>query len=165
MKDEVQEHVIDKLKSQPTASLFRRQFAVSRTLQRARLHSTAAGYYEVYLNGKKVSDRLMDPGQTDYDERILYNTGRSNERCRQGGQTPLPYTWEVAGTTRKSHSLNRTRICQYGQPGFIAQLELYYDRWIERVHKDGQRVAKPPITDMKEGLFSGEFYDADKGCP
>lgn len=32
------------------------------------------GYYELYINGRKVGDRVMDPLFTDYDKRVVYAT-------------------------------------------------------------------------------------------
>lgn len=161
LKDDVQEHVIDKLSSQPTASMFRRQFTVSKTLQKARLHSTAAGYYEVYLSGKKVSDRLMDPGQTDYDRRILYNTDDVSSLVAKGQNTiavHLGSAWYNEEIAFSKHD----RDLSYGQASFIVQLELLYDDGSrDYITSDGQWVSHPsPI--LKEGLFSGEFYDAAK---
>ncbi len=161
LKDEVQEHVIDKLKSQPTASLFRRQFAVSRTLQRARLHSTAAGYYEVYLNGKKVSDRLMDPGQTDFDERILYNTDEVTSVVGKGTNTIAVHLG--SGWYNEEIAFSKPdKDLSYGQPGFIAQLELYYDDGSRELIRTDNEWLSHPSPILKEGLFSGEFYDATK---
>jgi alpha-L-rhamnosidase len=30
------------------------------------------GYYELRLNGRRVGDRVLDPGWTDYSKRVLY---------------------------------------------------------------------------------------------
>ncbi len=32
------------------------------------------GYYELYLNGKRVGNHVLDPGFSDYDRRLLYVT-------------------------------------------------------------------------------------------
>ena len=158
LKDSVQPHVMEKLHEQPTASLFRRQFTVSRPVLRAKLHSTAAGYYEIYLNGKKVGDRLMDPGQTDYDKRILYNTDEVTTLIAEGANTiavHLGSGWynEEIAFSKPDQNLS------YGQPKVIAQLKLEYaDGSSELVNTDSEWLSHPsPVS--KEGVFSGEFYD------
>ncbi len=156
--DSVEPHVLEKLHKQPTASLFRRQFTVSRAIARAKLHSTAAGYYEIYLNGNKVDNRLMDPGQTDYDKRILYNTDEVTPLIANGANTIAVhlgsgwYNEEIAFSTPLGN-------LSYGRPGFIAQLELEYaDGSSEIVGTDSEWFSHPsPVS--KEGVFSGEFYD------
>jgi alpha-L-rhamnosidase len=42
------------------------------------------GYYELYLNGKRVGDHVLDPGFTDYDKRVLYVTYDVTDLLRQG---------------------------------------------------------------------------------
>ena len=161
LKDEVQEHVLEKLRDQPTASLFRRQFSVSKMLIRAKLHSTAAGYYEIFVNGEKISDRLMDPGQTDYAKRILYNTDDVTSLVADGSNTIAVHLGSAWYNEEIAFS-KPDRDLSYGRPSFIVQLELYYDDGSsEFVTTDDQWLSYPsPI--LKEGLFSGEFYDAAK---
>ncbi len=50
----------------------RHTFAVNGPIQSARLYATALGTYEMFLNGKRVGDDVMDPGWTDYRERLKY---------------------------------------------------------------------------------------------
>ena len=52
----------------------RHTFAVSSPVKSARLYSTALGTYEIFLNGKRVSEDVMAPGWTDYRERVMYQT-------------------------------------------------------------------------------------------
>lgn len=161
LEGSVQPHVIDKLNSQPTATLFRRQFKVSKDVRRAKLHSTAAGYYEVFLNGKKIDDRLMDPGQTDYDQRILYNTDEVTSLVVNGDNTIAVHLG--SGWYNEEIAFSKPdRNLSYGQTKFIAQLELEYaDGSRDLVNTDGDWLSHPsPVS--KEGIFSGEFYDSAK---
>ncbi len=52
----------------------RHAFDVTRPVKSARLYATALGAYELYLNGRRVSEDLFAPGWTDYRERVLYQT-------------------------------------------------------------------------------------------
>jgi alpha-L-rhamnosidase len=52
----------------------RHAFAVNGPIRSARLYATALGTYEMFLNGKRVSEDVMDPGWTDYRERLKYQT-------------------------------------------------------------------------------------------
>lgn len=52
----------------------RHTFDVSAPVKSARLYSTALGAYEVFLNGRRVSDDVLAPGWTDYRERLMYQT-------------------------------------------------------------------------------------------
>ena len=52
----------------------RQTFTVSKGIKSARLYSTALGAYEMFLNGKGVSEDVLAPGWTDYRERVVYQT-------------------------------------------------------------------------------------------
>ncbi len=48
--------------------------AAPRAIAQARLYVTARGIYEIYLNGKKVSNDYFNPGLTQYNRTHLYQT-------------------------------------------------------------------------------------------
>ncbi len=52
----------------------RRTFTVNGPVRSARLYATALGAYEMFLDGKRVGDDVMDPGWTDYREQLKYQT-------------------------------------------------------------------------------------------
>ncbi|WP_395344418.1 family 78 glycoside hydrolase catalytic domain [Ningiella sp. W23] len=171
-KRDLQTRVLEQLKVQPGATLFRYSFAIDgdKKLVDARLHSTAAGYYEIFLNGDKVDDRLMDPGQTDYDKRILYNTDTVTNMLQQGNNTIAVhlgsgwYSEEIAfsrwSNPDASPKDRPSRSLAYGQPKFIAQLELEFDDGSRQIVSSNEDWLSHASPILKEGLFSGELYDA-----
>ena len=42
--------------------------------RRSRVYVAAAGYYDLFINGKRVGENYLDPGYTHFDKRILYVT-------------------------------------------------------------------------------------------
>ena len=52
----------------------RHPFEVTKPVKSARVYSTALGAYEIFLNGKRISEDVMAPGWTDYRERVTYQT-------------------------------------------------------------------------------------------
>jgi alpha-L-rhamnosidase len=52
----------------------RHTFDLTKGVKSARLYSTALGAYEVFLNGKRVSEDVLAPGWTDYREHVTYQT-------------------------------------------------------------------------------------------
>ena len=57
-----------------SVKMLRHAFSVGKAIKAARLYSTALGAYEVFLNGKRVSEDVLAPGWTDYRERVDYQT-------------------------------------------------------------------------------------------
>ena len=58
----------------PHAVYLRREITLSKRPTRATAYISGLGYYELYLNGKRVGNHVLDPGFTDYDKRVLYVT-------------------------------------------------------------------------------------------
>ncbi|MGJ8691410.1 MAG: family 78 glycoside hydrolase catalytic domain [Thalassotalea sp.] len=175
---EIIQPAIKQLQDQPTASLFRHQFSIDNTtdtktdnkadnkvtskeIVSAKLHSTAGGYYEIYINGKRVDDRLLDPGQTDYDKRILYNSDDVASLINSGTNSiavHLGSGWydESIAFTKRQGNLS------YGQPKFIAQLDITFaDGSTQQVTTNKQWKSFPSPV-VKEGIFTGDLYDANK---
>ena len=66
------------------APLFRNSFSIDRKVKQARAYICGLGYYELYLNGEKVGDHLLDPGYTRYDRRALYVTYDVTDQLKRG---------------------------------------------------------------------------------
>jgi alpha-L-rhamnosidase len=47
---------------------------ISKPLTRATAYICGLGYYELYLNGGRVGDHVLDPAFTDFDKRVMYVT-------------------------------------------------------------------------------------------
>ncbi|MGY1846485.1 family 78 glycoside hydrolase catalytic domain [Blastococcus sp. SYSU DS1021] len=56
------------------AALLRFEFDADRPVTAARLHATAQGLYEAFLNGRRVGDAELTPGYTQYDARLQVQT-------------------------------------------------------------------------------------------
>ncbi|MGW8883756.1 alpha-L-rhamnosidase [Streptomyces sp. NPDC055749] len=140
------------------ATQLRQEFRMGRKeVARARLYSTALGLYEVFLNGKRVSEDRLAPGWTDYGKRVQYQTydvtGLLSTGANALGVT-LATGW-YAG------SIGWFGPHQYGeQPAVLAQLEVTFtDGSIERVVSGTDwRAAAGPVT--AADLMAGEEYDA-----
>src|SRR5690606_18903738 len=53
----------------PPAPLLRKEFSVDKEVAKAVAYVTGLGYFELYLNGEKVSDDVLVPNQTNYGKR------------------------------------------------------------------------------------------------
>jgi alpha-L-rhamnosidase len=65
--------------------LLRKSFAISPdSIKRATLYASALGYYEMWLNGERISDQLQAPEWTNYADYIQYQTYDLTNRLKQG---------------------------------------------------------------------------------
>lgn len=57
----------------PSATIqLRKEFAIEKEIKRAVAYVCGLGFYELRLNGRKVGDRVLDPGWTNYRKTCLY---------------------------------------------------------------------------------------------
>ncbi|MEE9436655.1 MAG: family 78 glycoside hydrolase catalytic domain, partial [Candidatus Adiutricales bacterium] len=113
------------------------------------------GYYELSLNGRKVGDHLLDPGQTDYDHIALYSTFDVTQLLKPGENT----LGLILGNGRHIEAYG------FSEPKGIVQLLVEYENGEkETVITDEQWQASPgPI--MENGIYYGERYDARMEMP
>ena len=58
----------------PPSPMLRKTFAIAKPVTRATAYICGLGYYELQLNGAKVSDHVLDPTWTRYDDQAYYTT-------------------------------------------------------------------------------------------
>jgi len=59
---------------QKTAQFFRYEFNLTAECIKGRAYVCVPGYFELYVNARKVGDHILDPGNTDYTKTLLYVT-------------------------------------------------------------------------------------------
>ncbi len=145
------------------APLLRRSIPIDRKVVRGRLYITGLGYYEARINGQRVGDRYLEPGWTDYRDRIHFSTYdvtgllQKGENCLgvmlgNGWYNPLPL--------RMWGRLNLREHLPVGRPRLRAQLELVMaDGTKQTVVSDTSwKFREGPIR--KNNIYLGEVYDA-----
>ena len=66
------------------APYFRKTFNTTKKIISARAYIAVAGLYELYINGKQISDHRLDPMYTRFDRRTLYVTHDITSQLQQG---------------------------------------------------------------------------------
>ncbi len=150
------------------ASQFRREFRVSGPVRQARAYVTGLGCYELRLNGQRVGDRLLDPGWTDFAQRVYYSTYDVTALLAEGPNAVgalVGNGWYNPLPLRAWGWLNLREHLTVGPPRLLARLVIdYADGRRETVCTDGSwRVAESPI--VRNSLYLGERYDARREQP
>lgn len=63
------------------------QPATGNEIASARLYASALGVFTVKINGKPVTDNVLEPGESAYDKHVLYNTYDVTPLITQGNNT------------------------------------------------------------------------------
>jgi alpha-L-rhamnosidase len=155
----------DPARTRLPARMLRHEFQTSTEIKRASVYLAGLGFFDLYLNGAKVGDHIMDPALTEYSKRILYVTFDVTGQIRPG-QNALGV---VLGNGRffaprgKNHEV---KFKNYGCPKLLLQLEIEYtDGSRQEVASDGgwKITTDGPIRANNE--YDGEEYDARKELP
>ncbi len=62
----------EKINEDRRAPLFRKEFSVKKPFESATLNICGLGYFESWINEKRVGDHVLDPAQSDYERRVFY---------------------------------------------------------------------------------------------
>lgn len=113
---------------------FRKQFRAGKSVQKARIYASACGLYELRLNGQKVGDGVLLPGNTDIRKRIQYQTFDVTGFLKEDNTL----TAELAdGWYRGSVGAFGPRNVYGRQTKLLVQLEIVYtDGTTERIVTD-----------------------------
>lgn len=143
-----------------TAIHFRKDFAVSKKVAKARLYISSLGLYEAHINGKRVGDELFTPGWTSYNTRIQYQTYDVTNLVQAGDNAIGVLVGD--GWYRGFIGWSSQRNFYGDQAGVIAQLEITYSNGKEEIlGTDGSwKVNQGPI--LMSDIYNGEVYDARK---
>lgn len=155
------------------APYFRKEFAIAKKIKQAKVYVSGLGFYELYINGKKIGDQVLAPAVTNYDERplkkLLYHYDD------QSTQRVLYNTFDVTGNISQTKNAigillgngwynQRDRTVEgtlwYDLPKVILQLEITYtDGSTAVIASDNTwKTTTGPL--LKDGIFTGENYDA-----
>ncbi|WP_456073009.1 family 78 glycoside hydrolase catalytic domain [Daejeonella lutea] len=142
------------------APYFRKTFTSSRKIRSARAYISAAGLYELFINGKKVGNHRLDPMYTRFDRRNLYVTYDVTNYLLSGKN--------AIGVLLGNGWYNHQSLAVWdfhnapwrARPTFCLDVRITYDDGtVEVVNTDNQWKTKlSPI--VFNSIYTAEHYDA-----
>ncbi len=144
-----------------SAPMLRKEFDVAKKVKKARIYISGPGYYELSINGSKVGDHVLDPAQTDYEQRTFYTVYDITKNINRGEN--------AVGVILGDGWYNQTAVNNkrfgwgdviYGKPRMIAQIHIVYEDGTDEYilsDKTWKGSTGPIISD---NIYLGEFYDA-----
>jgi alpha-L-rhamnosidase len=142
--------------------MLRTSFAVTKPIIRARVYATGLGYNDLTINGARVSDHVLDPGFTDYNETVYYTTHDVTDLLSQGENV-------IAAELGSGQYDSATRTWDWGwdlagwraTPRLRLQLYLTYaDSTEDVVVSDGSWKVSVDGPTRYDSYYLGETYDA-----
>jgi alpha-L-rhamnosidase len=144
-------------KGERPAALLRFEFDVDRPVAAARLHATAQGIYEAFLNGSRVGDAELTPGWTQYDARLQVQTFDVTASVRAGGNAVGVVLAD--GWFRGQTGITRAADQWGNRLAFLAQLHLVHDDGAVTVVGTGPGWSSSTGHIAAADLIAGERWD------
>jgi len=146
--------------------LLRKEFSVSKQVKNARVYVSGLGYYVLSIDGKRVGDRVLDPGFTVYNKSALYATYDVTSAVRQHGPHALGVT-----LGRGFFGLYPGDTKYWGPAPWLADPRLRLELQVDYtdgshdtiVSNDGWQIHDGPTT--SDSIYMGETYDARLAQP
>jgi len=144
------------------APLLRKEFQASKKVRSAQVYVCGLGYHEIFLNGKRVGDHVLDPGWTDFSKRVLYVSHDVTNLVKNGGNA-LGVMLGRGWYNPTSNDINALELNWWrGQPMLLLRLSIEFD--------DGTRQDVTSDTSWKVAggpvIFDcprhGEIYDSSQ---
>ena len=137
--------------------LLRKTFSLSKEIEKAEVAICGLGLYELYLNGKKVGDRVLDPAQTSYDKRAFFVRHNITSLLKKNNALGI-----LLGNGFYGQNIAFSPSLTYGKPLVIMVLNLRYkDGTKEQIVTDKSwKAHNSPI--LFDNIYLGETYDARK---
>ena len=148
--------------SRLSARYFRKEFKSEKKIQSATASILGLGLYELFINGKKVSDDVLAPSPTDYNQNVKANTYDVTSYIQNGKNA----IGAVLGNGRffaMRQDEKPYKVKTFGFPKMLLNLHLVYtDGSIQNIETDNtwKGTADGPIRTNNE--YDGEEYDANK---
>lgn len=158
-------NIIGEIESGHEAILFRKETKIARKLKAATVCISGLGYYELYINGKRVGDRVLSPGFTDYSKRVLYNTYDAKEYLKTGANV---FGVIVGGGW---YNIATPDAWGFHKAPWTAPPKLLFNLHLEYTDGDSQTVVSDTTWKWSTGpivfncVRGGEFSDARQDKP
>lgn len=122
----------------------------------ATLYISALGLYRCFINGQRVSDDVLTPGWTSYQDRLSYQTYPVGQLLRRGENTIT--VWLGDGWLRSTLLWKGVRLTNTWGEHLGAIVEIRSGDRLLAATDANWKSGVTPI--LKSGIYFGEIYDA-----
>jgi len=138
--------------------LFRKSFGIADPgeIEYARFYIAAPGFYEATLNGERIGENVLDPGQTNFEDYTYYVAYDIHAGALE--KENIIGIMLGNGWYNQNEVWNETMI--YGQPVFISQLVIQYKNGNTETIASDESWQWAPGPILRSNIYGGETYDA-----
>ncbi len=144
------------MKRSHPAPLFRKEFSLGKKIKNAMAYISGLGYAELYVNGEKAGNNVLDPGQTNFDVFSFYVTHDITGLLKEG----VNAVGIMLGNGFYGQSIGFADFLNYGTPRVKCKIWVEYgDGSLDSMATGpGWKVSTGPV--VFDNVYGGESYDA-----
>lgn len=142
------------------APYFRKNFKIQKNVKSARAYIAVAGLYELFINGRRIGNHILDPMVTRFDRRTLYVTYDVTGNL-QNDENVIGVLLGNGWYNLQSLAVwNFDKAPWRARPKFCLDLRITYDDGSQEAIVTGQdwKTSLSPV--IFNSIYTGEHYDA-----
>ncbi len=148
------------------APYFRKAYPIQKQVKKAVAYITAAGLYELFINGEKIGNHSLDPMYTKFDKRNLYVSYDVTKSFQETEKVTLGVLLGNGWYNHQSTAVwNFDKAGWRNRPRFLLNVRITYkDGSTSVIYTDENwKTALSPI--IFNSIYTAEHYDARKEQP
>lgn len=144
------------------AGYFRKEIKTKKRIASARAYICGLGYYELYINGQKTGDQVLDPAPSNYDKQAYYVTYDISQQLQSGknaiglivgnGFYGQDISWKSDPESEKDLA--------YGQPAARLLIKVKYTNGSEAQFYTDETWKNSTGPIVFDNIYGGDTYDA-----
>lgn len=150
-------------KVSPKPMTFQKDFSLEKSVQSAKIYSTAIGIYNVVLNGQRVGKDYFAPGFTSYKTNLQYQVYDVTEQLQEANQL---YITVAGGWAVGSFIYTRKNRVTADRQALLLELHVTYTDGSQAIiaTDESWQVTTDSLYEMAD-FYDGETYNATKEFP
>ncbi|KLT64401.1 family 78 glycoside hydrolase catalytic domain [Pedobacter sp. BMA] len=151
----------DKYNANNILPMFRKDFAVTKSIRKATAFVSGLGHFEMSLNGQKIGEDFLAPGWTKYDREALYVSYDITSQIKRGNNAVGVMLGNGFYYIPPVKERYRKLKVAYGYPKMICRLLIEYSDGTSAniISDQSWKTAPSPIT--FSSIYGGEDYNAN----
>lgn len=136
---------------------------IRKGIRSCRAYFCGLGYGELYINGKKTDNSVLDPGWTDFTKRVLYRTFDVTDMVQEGENRIRVLLAD--GWMAHNHRYFRPKppLPWYHEPCFLLNIRVTYDDGnVETFYPTPENCRANTSEILSQNVFDGEEYSAPR---
>ena len=156
----------------PPAPLLRKPVSIVKDIASARAYVTGLGFFELYVNGARISDDVLVPNLTLYGKRPGLENNYIPVPDNFSEYRVMYLSYDISENLVKGenvigaivgngfYNVNSRWTQSYGSPRFIAQIHITYTDGTEDIITTDRSWKASKSAIVMDQIYEGEHYDA-----